>query len=322
MKLYDVTGLGELLIDFTTNGRLDGKPNYSGNPGGAPINVAAAIVRLGGSSAYLSKVGNDALGKFLIETLDDMSIESKGVKVDDVHNTTLAFVDNAPNGDRSFSFYRKYCADAFYGVEDVNDEIIVESKILQLGSLMVSTDFGYNATMHAIEIAKKNNVMISYDPNLRYNIWEHKENIIPYSEKLLSFADIVKMSETEAEAYTGVKDELESSELLLKKYPDIKLLLITLGDKGAIYRTKKLFGKVDSIKVQAIDTTGCGDAFTGGVLSGLLAINKPISKLSQDEIIKISKKGCAIGAYVATKFGGVMSMPTEEELKIFLEERK
>lgn len=320
--MYDVVGLGELLIDFTTKGRDNGKPNYTGNPGGAPINVCAAITRLGGSSAYLSKVGDDTLGKFLIETLNNIGIDSKGVMLDKIHNTTISFVDNAPNGDRSFCFYRRSCADACYDDFEVKDDIVKNAKVLQIGSIMMDSDEGYRSTIKALRIARENGVLISFDPNIRKNILQFQKDILIRAREVLEVADIVKMSENEIVEFTGIDVYEKAATVLLEKYSNIKLLLITLGENGAIYSNRRFMGKVKSRKVKAVDTTGCGDAFTGGLLSVYLGLNKSLTDLTEAEIVEMVTNGCNVGAFVATQYGGVMSMPTVKQIQKFMEETK
>ena len=321
MKSIDICGLGELMVDFTSlPPSPEGKPCYMGNPGGAPPNVLAAAARQGLKTSFLTRVGADAFGQFLVKVMQDLNIGTEGIVMDPDHNTTLAFVHNAPDGDRSFTFYRRSCADAVIAPADVNEAVIRNSKVLQIGSLVMSTPSGKETTFHAVQVAREAGTLVSFDPNLRPNIWPHPEEMLPFVREMLPLCDILKLSEEEAEALTGSADVAVSSRLLTEEYPNIRLCLVTLGDKGCFWRTARDTGRTDSVSVKAVDTTGCGDAFTGGVLTRFLSYGCTLEELTADQVSHMTAMGCAIGAFVATKYGGVMSMPTKQELRDFAKE--
>lgn len=323
MKDFDICGMGELLIDFTTTGATpEGKPNYTGNPGGAPPNAVAAVAKLGGKAAFMSRVSTDSFGQFLKDTLQQLKIDTTGVVSDLKHNTTLAFVHNAPSGERSFSFYRTGCADAMYAPEDVNEQVLCRSKVFQLGSLMMSTPSGKAATMRALQLAKEHGVLISFDPNLRPNIWEDESQMIPCVKQVLPLADMVKISIEEARELTGHQLVQTTAKILMQDYPNIKLLLITLGEQGCYYCTQSFDGSVPAYQVSAVDTTGCGDAFTGGVIYVLNQQNTPLWELGQEQIQQAVRFGCAVGALVATQYGGILSMPTLQQVQTLLKEQQ
>ena len=173
MKQYDVTALGELLIDFTENGTsAQGNPLFEANPGGAPCNVLAMLTKLGHKTAFIGKVGDDFFGKQLREAITEVGIDSTGLLSDPEIHTTLAMVHTYPDGDRDFSFYRNPGADMMLKEDEIPTELIKNSKILHFGTLSMTHDGVRAATKKAISIAEEANALISFDPNLRPPLWK------------------------------------------------------------------------------------------------------------------------------------------------------
>jgi len=319
MKRFDICGMGEFLIDFTSSpATQEGKPQYAANPGGAHPNVLAAAARLGHSTAMLSRVGSDSLGQLLVDTLDGLGVNTEGVVRDSVYNTTLAFVHNAADGDRSFSFYWKNSANTCFAPADLREDILRSSRILQLGSLLMSTPTGNATTMRALQIAKEEGLIVSFDPNVRPGMWDNTDDMVPAIRRVMPYAHILKVSEEEAELLTGSGDVAEASHLLMQQFANLEIVFVTLGAEGCFFRSKKYSGQCPSPKVQAVDTTGCGDSFTGGALCTFLEFGCPLEELTEQQLTAMVQTGCNIGAYVATKYGGVLSMPTPEQLEEFL----
>ena len=169
----DVVALGELLIDFTDYGVSgQGNPVYEANPGGAPCNVLSCLQKLGRSTAFIGKVGQDSFGKLLEDAVREQGICTDGLRFDAQVPTTLAFVHNKPDGDRDFSFYRNPGADMMLGKEEVSRELIQSAKIFHFGSLSMTSERAEAATRYAIETAKENGKLVSFDPNLRPPLWK------------------------------------------------------------------------------------------------------------------------------------------------------
>lgn len=174
--MYDVTAIGELLIDFTPEGTTpEGTVLYGRNPGGGPPNVLSAMARLGGRTALISKVGDDRFGKFLISVMKDVSVETRGIRVTDKANTTLAFVHLDSSGDRSFSFCRKPGADMLLSDKDVDRELVAEARVFHFSTVSMTHEPSRSATLYAVRIAKENGALISFDPNLRPPLWDGLE---------------------------------------------------------------------------------------------------------------------------------------------------
>lgn len=204
MKKYDVTALGELLIDFTENGTSkQGNPLMEANPGGAPCNVLAMLSGLGHKTAFIGKVGNDFFGKQLEDAITEVGIDATYLRKDDEVHTTLAMVHTYPDGDRDFSFYRNPGADMMLTEDEIPEELIRDTRIFHFGTLSMTHEGVRAATKKAIDIAKEAGAIISFDPNLREPLWnsldEAKEQVL-YG---LGKCDILKISDNEIQWLTG-----------------------------------------------------------------------------------------------------------------------
>lgn len=314
-KMFDITAIGELLIDFTpAAGGAGGELLFAGKPGGAPANVLAADSRLGGKTAFIGKVGDDRFGRFLKKTLEDSRIDAAGLAVDRSIPTTLAFVHLDGKGDRSFSFYRKPGADVMLQISDLKKELLTDCRIFHFGSVSLTGDPSRSATLFAIKTAKRAGRIISYDPNYRPALWDGAETAKEQMKAGLGLADIVKMSEEEMVLLTGKTDLEEGSKAVLDC--GAALALITLGAKGSFYRNAESCGTFPTYDVKTIDTNGAGDSFLGAVLYRLCGKNLPeIQKLSQKELEDIVSFANAAGALTTTKAGAIPAMPTLGEIE-------
>lgn len=313
--MFDITALGELLIDFTPSGISEnGNILFERNPGGGPGNLLAAASKLGARTAFLGKVGDDMFGRFLEETLTDNNIDTSGMKVSRTVNTTLAFVQLDPNGDRSFSFYRNPGADMMLEEGEIDETIIKSSKIFHFSSISMTDEPAKSATLRALEIAKKNDLIISFDPNYRPMLWRTPDDAKREILNGLKYANILKISDEEMAFITGESDMATGTECL--RHYGINFIIVTLGKKGLFYKIGDMSGSLPTYNVKTIDTTGAGDAFLGGLLFKLKDINLPgILRLKKNEIENILDFANAVGACSTTKKGGIPSMPQPDEVE-------
>ncbi len=313
--MFDITALGELLIDFTPFASPEGvKGVFERNPGGAPANVLVASTRMGCSTALIGMVGNDQFGMFLKDTLDKCGVCTRGLKLTDQAKTTLAFVHLNEAGDRSFSFYRDSGADIMLTAQDVDYELIGNTKIFHFGSLSMTDEPSRSATMSALKHAKENHIIISYDPNLRPSLWRSLDEAKSAIIEGLGYADILKVSEEELEFITGTADLEKGTEQLCRS--GVSVIFVTMGGKGCFYRYSGGFGKVDGFKVDTVDTTGAGDAFLGAALYKILSIGwENISKLDAAGFEAIVRFANAAGALATTKKGAIPAMPDINEVR-------
>lgn len=317
-QMYDVVALGELLIDFTPLGESDrGYPVFECNPGGAPTNVLACLAKLGKRTAFIGKVGDDDFGRFLHTVLVERGISTKGLVFDSEVTTTLAFVHLQPDGERSFSFFRNPGADTRLQPEDVN-EALFDAQIFHFGSLSLTHEPARSATLAGLELARRRNLLVSYDPNLRPLLWPNLEEARTRILSVMDQVDIVKLSREELEFLTGSNDLERSSDRFRQEY-GIRMLLVTLGREGCWYRVGDLSGYIPGFEVNSIDTTGAGDAFLGGMLFQVLQRDKDLEEWTAEEMDESVTFANAVGALVTTRRGAIPAMPTLSEVQELLE---
>ena len=243
---YDVTALGELLVDFTEQCVSEqGNVLFEANAGGAPCNLLAMLAKLGRRTAFLGKVGDDAFGHMLCRRAAKVGIDVSGVRYDSCIPTTLAMVHNLPDGDREFSFYRSPGADLMLRPEEVDIEKIASSRIFHFGTLSTTADPARSATYAAVECAKQSGCIISFDPNLRLNLWSDAESAKEQIAYGLSKCDVLKISDGEIEFMTGEKDVRRGVEVITSRW-DIPLVLATMGVDGscAFYRGTSVYAQL------------------------------------------------------------------------------
>ena len=312
MKKFDVVALGELLIDFTENGiSSQGNPIFEANPGGAPCNVLAMLARLGKTTAFIGKVGNDRFGKVLSETIKDCGICADGLVFDDTVHTTLAFVHKKPDGDRDFSFYREPGADMMLRKCEIDEEIIKSAKIFHFGTLSSTHEGVREATRYGVDIAKESGALISFDPNLRPPLWDSLDNAKKEIEYGLSKCDILKISDNEIEFMTGLTDYDKAVRELMGKY-HIKLAFATLGKNGSRAYFGDMQAEFGGFDVDTIETTGAGDTFCGSALNFIL--EHDINALTENDLKELLAFANAAAAIITTRRGALKVMPEKKEI--------
>lgn len=310
--MIDICALGEILIDFTPVKGEGGKHTYEQNAGGAPANLLAAFARFGGKTAFIGKVGSDMFGDFLTQTLRECNISTAGLCKDSVHNTTLAFVALDETGDRHFSFCRNFGADLFLAPEEVNEQLIKNSRIFHFGSLSLTADPAKSATDRALAIAKENGCIITMDPNYRKPLWKDERTAAEVMRAYYPKADIVKFSREELELVTGERDMRAAAKKVLAE--GVSLVLVTDGGNGVLYATQKGIGFVPSLKVRAVDTTGAGDIFFGTFLYALSREKIDLASLSAARIESAVRYAVKAAGLSTKKKGAIASIPTYEEV--------
>lgn len=319
--MYDVTALGELLIDLTPDDSSQpGKVVFERNPGGAPANVLAGLAKLGKKTCFIGKVGDDPFGHYLKQVLHTTNISCEGLSFAHKANTTLAFVHLDESGDRSFSFYRNPGADTELTEEDINENIVAQTKIFHFGSLSLTNEPAASTTLKTVQLAKELRKVVSYDPNLRALLWEDLMHAKKMIIEGLKYANLLKLSEEELEFITGQTDLEVGTKQLVEQY-DTELIFVTLGAEGCYYRKGLDTGKINSFKVTPVDTTGAGDGFFSGVLYKFLEKDKSVADLNNEDLEDMILFGNAVGAIVTTRKGAILSMPSMEEVKGLMEQQ-
>ncbi|KAJ0659748.1 putative fructokinase [Helianthus annuus] len=308
-----VVCFGEMLIDFvpTINGlALAEAPAFKKAPGGAPANVAVGIARLGGSSAFIGKVGEDEFGYMLADILKENNVNNEGMRFDPGARTALAFVTLRKDGEREFMFYRNPSADMLLEESELDLDLIRKAKIFHYGSISLITEPCKSAHIAATKAAKDAGVLLSYDPNLRLPLWPSAESAREGILSIWDTADIIKISEEEIVFLTNGEDPYDDNIVRKLYHPNLKLLLVTEGPDGCRYYTKEFSGRVKGIKVDPVDTTGAGDAFVAGILSKLAA---DVSLLKDENRLREALSFAnACGAITVTERGAIPALPTTE----------
>ena len=312
-KLYDVTALGEMLIDFTMNGQSEqGNNLFEACPGGAPCNALAMLNKLGRKTAFIGKVGEDQFGRLLRDTIDDLGIETKGLILDKKIHTTLAFVHIFPDGDREFSFYRKPGADMMLTEEEVDFDLIRQSKIFHFGTLSMTGEPVRSATKKALEIAKESGCLITFDPNLRPPLWDSLDEAKEQMEYGFRYCDVLKISDNEIQFISGMEDYDDGIHYLQEKY-QIPLIFLTMGKEGSRAYYKDMRVERKGFKVKAIETTGAGDTFCGCAINGVLTYG--LNGLNESVLGDVLTYANAGAALITMKKGAIRSMPDPEKVE-------
>lgn len=312
--MYDVVALGELLIDFAPKSVNEaGYPVLSANPGGAPGNFLAALTKYGCRTAMIGKVGDDAFGRLLTQTLADAGIETRGILSDPAVFTTLAFVSLDENGNRDFSFARKPGADTCLKPEEIDEGLLDDARVFHFGTLSLTDEPAASATRRAVSLAKSRGLLVSLDPNLRKPLWKREEDARAAMEWSLRQADIVKISDEEIEWLWGLSPE-EGAQKLIREY-GVSLVYATLGPKGCHAVTKSAAVTVPSpAGIHVVDTTGAGDIFGGSAMSRFLKLKKAPAELTEEELRKIVWFACTAASLSTQKHGGITSVPEEADV--------
>ena len=310
----DVVALGELLIDFTENGISEhGNPLLEANPGGAPCNVLAMLQKYGKTTAFIGKVGDDNFGHMLADTVNELGIDISGLKYDKSVHTTLAFVHTYADGDRDFSFYRNPGADVMLEENEVDTSLIKKAKIFHFGTLSMTHEVVEKATVKALDTAKAEGKLISFDPNLRPPLWSDLSIAKEKMEFGFRKCDILKISDNEIQFFTGESDILKGAQIIKEKY-GIKLVCATLGKEGSYALYNDIVVKCDPfLNPNTIETTGAGDTFMGSLLNSVL--DTGIENYTESSLTEMLRTANAAASIITTRRGALKVMPTLAEIE-------
>ena len=280
-------------------------------PGGAPCNVLALLNKMGKKTAFIGKVGKDQFGALLRDTITEAGIDASNLMVDENVNTTLAFVHTFPDGDREFSFYRNPGADMMRTADEVNPEVVKDTKVFHFGTLSMTHEGVREATKKAVETAKANGCLVSFDPNLRPPLWSSLDLAKEQMEYGFGKCDILKISDNEIQFVSGKEDYDEGIAYLQETY-NIPLILLTMGKDGSRAYYKGMRVERPGFSVKAIETTGAGDTFCGSSLNYL--VDHDFENLTEEQLGEMLTFANAAAALVTTKKGAIKAMPVKEEV--------
>lgn len=312
-----IVTLGEVVADiYREEGGSPVELPFMARPGGAPANVAVAAARLGAEAAFVSSVGEDLFGDFILRALESEGVDTSAVvRQSQPTRTSLAFVEISASGDRSFTFYRSSpAADELLSPDDVSAGSLSGASFLNFGSIPLICEPVRSATHRAVELAGEAGISPAFDVNYREHLWESADAAREAVEPLLGRSRIVKMGDGEISALLGTDDVEEAAGMVLDR--GASLVLISLGERGAFYATERFRGRVPAPEVEAVDTTGAGDAFLAAALSRLA--DAPESDWSEERVRDAARRGTVAGSLACTGFGAMSALPTKEELERFI----
>jgi len=318
-RALDIICIGEVLIDFfaVQSGVIFREvEEFRRIAGGAPANVAVGASRLGRNTAFIGRVGSDEFGFYLRDILVENKVNVEMLQFDRQARTGLAFISLPTPTTREILFYRNPGADMFLDWKEFNINLIKNTRILHFGSITLISKISKESTLKAVLSAKDAGAIISYDPNLRIDLWPDRDSAKKQILDVLPLADIVKVNNEELEFITDISDFRKGAEKLLKY--GIKICIVTLGEKGSFYLTNYFSGIIPIFDVETVDSTGCGDSFTSGLLSFLLDSNLENLVANHEEMISIIKIATAAASLTSMKKGVIPSLPYKSEVEAFM----
>jgi fructokinase len=319
LRRFDITSLGELLIDFTQRGfSPSGMMLFERNPGGAVANVAVAGARFGLKTAFIGKVGADMHGQFLRGVLDDEGVDTSNLLTDVGSYTTLAFVSLGADGEREFSFYRRRSADLRLRAEEVDAALLTDTKILHVGTLSLTDEPARSAALHAVRTAKSAGAIISCDVNYRASLWESEDIFRARSRELLRDTDLLKVSHEEAELLTGETDHRRAAAALMREY-GVYAAAVTLGRDGAYVLTRRGDSCAPAYRAAAVDASGAGDTFWSAFLYSFIRSGIPPEELDSGTVAKFLCFANAAASVCVERRGAIPSLPSKNEVAARME---
>ena len=304
--------LGEVVSDiYRDESESEVELPFTARPGGAPANVAVAAARLGSEAAFIGSVGEDLFGNFILRALEAEDVDASPVRrCEPPTRTSLAFVEVAADGDRSFTFYRSNpAADELLSAEDVSREVLSGASFVNFGSIPLIREPSRSAVHRAADLAEKLDVPLAFDVNFRGHLWKSPEAAREVVDPLLDRSQVIKMGDDELSPMLGTEDPQEAAEMLLDR--GAALALISLGPDGAVYATPDFSGHVPAFEVDEIlDATGAGDAFLAAALTHLSE-----SAWDEENVREATRRGTVAGAIACTAYGAMSALPTRDELE-------
>ncbi|PSW06838.1 aminoimidazole riboside kinase [Photobacterium lipolyticum] len=299
---------GDAVVDLIP----DGDAHYQKCPGGAPANVAVAISRLGGDSAFFGRVGDDPLGRFMKRVLADEGVDTECMLLDETQRTSTVIVDLDDQGERSFTFMVKPSADQFLQPQDVPN--FSKGEWLHACSIALANKPSRCTTLAAMAAIKAAGGFVSFDPNLREEVWADPAELKPVVLKAVALADVVKFSDDEL-LFLSEQDDLPAALIWLKDNYALPLVIVTQGKKGALVVQEHHQQLISGKAISPVDTTGAGDAFVGGLLAALVTSD---DWQLPENLPAVIQQANACGALATTAKGAMTALPTAEQLANYL----
>ncbi|MRS88918.1 aminoimidazole riboside kinase [Enterobacteriaceae bacterium RIT714] len=291
--------LGDAVVDLLP----DGEGRLLQCPGGAPANVAVGVARLGGKSGFIGRVGDDPFGRYLRHTLFTQNVDTHYMHLDPRHRTSTVVVDLDAQGERSFTFMVRPSADLFLTPSDLPG--FQEGEWLHACSIALSAEPSRSTTFQAMNAIKQAGGFVSFDPNIRPDLWQDDAELRDCLIQAMRMADVVKLSLEELAFLSGI-DELEPALALVVSQCQSPLVMVTMGKKGVVAWHDGQLTTYPGSPVESVDTTGAGDAFVAGLLFGLASGTADLSAT-----IALAQR---CGALATTSKGAMTALPYHHEV--------
>ncbi len=295
--------LGDAVVDLLP----DGEGKLLQCPGGAPANVAVGIARLGGESAFIGKVGDDPFGRFMQKTLRDEKVDIQWLRRDAQHRTSTVVVDLDPQGERSFTFMVRPSADLFLQRDELPP--FQPGEWLHVCSIALSAEPSRSSTFQAMNAIRQAGGYVSFDPNIRADLWRDDAELRGCLEQAMGLADVVKLSVEELAFISGEGAVATALETLMQRCP-ARLVLVTQGREGVIAWHHGHLTHYPATPVTSVDTTGAGDAFVAGLLFGLARAGVT-ADAELPAVIQLAQR---CGALATTAKGAMTALPYHHDL--------
>ncbi|MDO7786040.1 sugar kinase [Desulforamulus aquiferis] len=310
----EVVTLGETMVLFNSmnTGPMKYVTHFAKQIAGAETNFAIGVCRLGHTAGWISRVGKDEFGKYIVSFVRGEGVDTSQVKVDSEAPTGVLFKERQEEGESKVYYYRKGSAASRMTPEDIDPNYLQGAKYLHISGITPAlSDSCYETILEAIRIAKSRNVTISFDPNIRLKLWS-EERAREVIMGLIPEVDIVLPGLEEGRLLVGANEPEEIAASLLKA--GAKIVAVKCGAKGAYYAAGDSAEFIPGYPVaRVVDPVGAGDGFAAGFISGLL------KGWSYSESVKLAN---AVGARATQVIGDVEGLPTFEEVEVFLGQRK
>lgn len=307
----DLITLGEAMIVFIAEneGDFTDIEHFSKGIAGAELNVSMGLSRLGHNVSYITRLGNDVFGRYIRNVIDKEGILSDNILTDSKCSTGFYFKTKVKDGDPEVHYFRKNSAASQLTRQDIEDTSFKGAKILHITGITAAlSEDTLDAVYAAIEKARENNMLITFDPNIRVQLWKSEEYMIEILNDIASKCDVILPGIKEGRILTKKQEKEEIADFYLSH--GAKAVVIKNGASGAYLKTSEEENIVPGFKIESVvDTVGAGDGFATGVLSGLLD-----GKSYEDALVR----GNAIGAIMVTSKEDNAILPTQEELETFI----
>lgn len=321
--------VGETLVDFLPDrpGTLADVESFAPRPGGAPANVAVAMARLGHPPGFLTRIASDDFGEVLASALAHEGVPATFVQRDPDHPTTLAFVTHDTAGDRSFTFHRSDTADEHLDTTTIADETLADVEHVVVGGVLLTTDPARTAVLDLADRARDHDCTVVFDPNARPELWPSSTDPVAVVESMLARTDVLTASVDDFAGFDYPDTPRDLAAHLLHGEPDADAghgphtVLLTCGRDGALAHSTAdaPWGAGawthDGFTVDAVDTTGAGDAFLGGFLTALEdTAHQNAGDLADADPAALLAFANAVAAHTTTASGAWTALPTRDDL--------